>query len=202
MGGVKKIRTLIMSTKKTAADGKKATTIVANDPDDLKGTLKNIGGPMSDHWNNLLANQTIQTLWLKHSDQETRDRQLSATVAAMVGIKPSWWQGPAEGHGGARPRAFRRSGSCGHGRDPGGRVSAEIRGTTLCNCLCTGPRNAEPVRGAVNRAKRQQCRTAAAVCTAERHQALRRAIRTPLSTGATRPRRLSGAGRFQGCCAR
>ena len=79
MGGVKKIKTLIMSTKKTAADGKKATTIVANDPDDLKGTLKNIGGSMSDHWNNLLANQTIQTLWLKHSDQETRDRQLSAT---------------------------------------------------------------------------------------------------------------------------
>jgi hypothetical protein len=77
-----------MSTKKTAADGKKATTIVANDPDDLKGTLKNIGGSMSDHWNNLLANQTIQTLWLKHSDQETRDRQLSATVAAMVGIGP------------------------------------------------------------------------------------------------------------------
>jgi hypothetical protein len=53
-----------------------------------KGTLKNIGGSMSDHWNNLLANQTIQTLWLKHSDQETRDRQLSATVAAMVGIGP------------------------------------------------------------------------------------------------------------------
>jgi hypothetical protein len=53
-----------------------------------KGTLKNIGGSMSDHWNNLLANQTIQTLWLKHSDQETRDRQLSATVAAMVGIRP------------------------------------------------------------------------------------------------------------------
>jgi hypothetical protein len=25
-----------------------------------------------------------------------------------------------------------------HGRDPGGRVSAEIKGTTPCNCLCTG----------------------------------------------------------------
>ena len=77
-----------MKTKKPAVDDKKATTIVANDPDDLKGTLKRIGGSMSDHWNNLLANQTIQTLWLKHSDQETRDRQLSATVAALVGIGP------------------------------------------------------------------------------------------------------------------
>jgi hypothetical protein len=29
-------------------------------------------------------------------------------------------QGPTEGHRGARPRAFRGSGSCGHGRYPGG----------------------------------------------------------------------------------
>jgi hypothetical protein len=27
-------------------------TVVANDPDDLKGTLKDIGGSRSDHWNN------------------------------------------------------------------------------------------------------------------------------------------------------
>jgi hypothetical protein len=77
-----------MSTKKTAADDKKATTVVVNDPDDLKGTLKRIGGSQSDHWNNLLAHQAIQTLWLKHSDQETRYRQMSATVAALVGIGP------------------------------------------------------------------------------------------------------------------
>ena len=77
-----------MSTKKTAADDKKATTVVANDPDDLKGTLKHIGGSKSDHWNGVLANQTIQTLWLKHSDKETSDHQLSATVAGLVGIGP------------------------------------------------------------------------------------------------------------------
>jgi hypothetical protein len=77
-----------MSTKKTAADDKKATTVVANNPDDLKGTLKRFGGSQSDHWNSLLANQAIQTLWLKHSDQETRDRQMSATIAAMGGISP------------------------------------------------------------------------------------------------------------------
>jgi hypothetical protein len=77
-----------MSTKKSAADDKKATTVVANDPDDLKGTLKHIGGSKSDHWNGVLANQTIQTLWLKHSDKETSDHQLSATVAGLVGIGP------------------------------------------------------------------------------------------------------------------
>jgi hypothetical protein len=65
-----------------------ATTVVANDPDDMKGALKNIGGSQSDHWNNLLANQALQALWIKNSDAETRDRQLSATVAAMVGIRP------------------------------------------------------------------------------------------------------------------
>jgi hypothetical protein len=77
-----------MNANKPAVDDKKATTIVANDPDDLEGTLKRFGGSQSDHWNTLLANQAIQTLWLKHSDQETRDRQMSATVAAMGGIGP------------------------------------------------------------------------------------------------------------------
>src|ERR1700730_12995078 len=77
-----------MSTKKPSVDDKKATTIVANDPDDLKGTLKRIGGSQSDHWNNILVNQTIQTLWIKHSEKEAQDRQYGAAVAALVGIGP------------------------------------------------------------------------------------------------------------------
>jgi hypothetical protein len=51
-----------MSTKKQAADTKH-TTVVANDPDDQKGTLKRFGGSQSDHWNNTLANQALNTLW-------------------------------------------------------------------------------------------------------------------------------------------
>src|SRR5262249_52520404 len=78
---------MAMSTKKPAAD-KEATTIVANDSEALKGTRKRIGGSQSDHWNNILANQTVQTLWLKHSDKDTRDRQYRATVAALAGIGP------------------------------------------------------------------------------------------------------------------
>ena len=50
--------------------------------------LKTIGGSRSDHWNNILANQAVQALWLKNSDAEARDKQLSATVAALVGIAP------------------------------------------------------------------------------------------------------------------
>jgi hypothetical protein len=48
-----------MTGKKTATN---PVTVVANDPDDLKGTLKDIGGSRSDHWNNTLANQTLQAL--------------------------------------------------------------------------------------------------------------------------------------------
>src|SRR5262249_43467583 len=65
-----------------------ATTVVADDPDDLKGTLKHIGGSQSDQWNNILFNQTVQTLWLKHSDKDTCDRHYRATVAALIGIGP------------------------------------------------------------------------------------------------------------------
>jgi hypothetical protein len=69
--------------------GKKTElTVVVNDPDDLKGTLKNIGGSRSDHWNNILANQTVQALWVKNSSPEERNKQLSATVAALMGVAP------------------------------------------------------------------------------------------------------------------
>jgi hypothetical protein len=75
-------------TRTKPAEGEKPTTVVANDPDDRKGELKTIGGSQSDHWNNLLANQVVQALWIKNSDVETRDRQLGATVAALVGVGP------------------------------------------------------------------------------------------------------------------
>ena len=76
-----------MSPKKPAKDNE-PTTVVADDPEDRKGALKTIGGSRSDHWNNLLANQAVQALWIKHSDAESRDKQLTATVAALIGIGP------------------------------------------------------------------------------------------------------------------
>jgi hypothetical protein len=75
-------------TRKKPAKGNEPTTVVANDPDDRKGALKTIGGSQSDNWNNTLANQAVQALWVKNSDTKTRDKQLSATVAALVGIAP------------------------------------------------------------------------------------------------------------------
>jgi hypothetical protein len=76
-----------MSAKKPAKD-EKPTTAVVHRPDEWKGELKSIGGSKSDDWNNLLANQAVQALWLKNSDPETRDKQYKATVAALVGIGP------------------------------------------------------------------------------------------------------------------
>jgi hypothetical protein len=75
-----------LSTKKPAANAPK--TVVVGNADDRKGRLKNIGGSQSDHWNNILANQAVQSLWLKNSSPEEREKQLSATVAALAGIGP------------------------------------------------------------------------------------------------------------------
>ena len=77
-----------MTRKKRAGGGKKATIVLANEADDLKGALKHLGGSRSDDWNNILANQAVETLWLKNSNEEARDRQCSATVAALIGIGP------------------------------------------------------------------------------------------------------------------
>jgi hypothetical protein len=77
-----------MMSEKAASGDKKAATVVANDPNDLKGDLKRIGGSQSDHWNNIIANQTIQSLWVKHSNETTLDRQRKATLAALVGLGP------------------------------------------------------------------------------------------------------------------
>jgi hypothetical protein len=76
-----------MSTKKPAKTDNKSTTIQIGDPNDEKGTLKNVGGSRSDHWNNMIANQAVLALWIK-SEKEARDQQFSATVAALVGIGP------------------------------------------------------------------------------------------------------------------
>jgi hypothetical protein len=70
------------------ATGGKVGTIVADDPEDRKGRLKDIGGSQSDQWNNLLANQAMATLWTKNSSSEHREKQLNSTVAALIGIAP------------------------------------------------------------------------------------------------------------------
>lgn len=63
-------------------------TVLTEDPEGWKGRLRNIGGSQSDQWNNTLANQATQALWVKNSSAEECGKQLSATIAALIGIAP------------------------------------------------------------------------------------------------------------------
>lgn len=75
-----------MSARKAAGGSKEATVVIADDPADRRGALKAIVGSQSDKWNNVLANQAAQTLWLKNFNAEARDRQYAATVAGLIGF--------------------------------------------------------------------------------------------------------------------
>jgi hypothetical protein len=67
---------------------KKTRILVAKAPAQQEGKLKLIGGSACDDWNQVLANQTLNTLWVKNSDEATIEQQLAATSAALVGISP------------------------------------------------------------------------------------------------------------------
>jgi hypothetical protein len=76
---------MMTKTKKSP----ESTVVEAHDPSSLPGTLKPIGGSKSDTWNNVIANQTIQTLWRTNSDQEGRKNQVNAAIAGLIGINPN-----------------------------------------------------------------------------------------------------------------
>src|SRR5438874_744640 len=77
-----------MTGKKAAKETKPATVVADERSRAREGRLKQIGGSPSDNWNNVLANQTIQALWLTNSDPEQEKRQRNATIAALIGIGP------------------------------------------------------------------------------------------------------------------
>jgi hypothetical protein len=64
------------------------STVAGDDPHDVKLTLEKVGGSRSNHWNRILASQTVRALWLQHSDPEMQKQQYRATMFAMVGIGP------------------------------------------------------------------------------------------------------------------
>src|SRR4051794_41760257 len=57
-------------------------------PEARRGTLKALGGSSDDDFNNVLANQVAQALWLANSDKDERGRQVQAAVSAMFGVQP------------------------------------------------------------------------------------------------------------------
>jgi hypothetical protein len=64
------------------------SVIEAHDPSSLPGKLKSIGGSKSDTWNNVIANQAVQSVWAKNSNEEQRKNLFNATVAGLIGIAP------------------------------------------------------------------------------------------------------------------
>jgi hypothetical protein len=75
-----------MSTRKS---GKAAPRIIeVTPPEAQRGNLKALGGSNDDDFNNVLANQVIQGLWLANADQDERERQMQAAISAMSGVKP------------------------------------------------------------------------------------------------------------------
>jgi hypothetical protein len=76
-----------MSAKKPVAD-KEPTVLEVHDPAKLRGSLRLIGGSMSDDWNDVIANQAVSALWLRNSDAEQAARQRHATVDALIGVAP------------------------------------------------------------------------------------------------------------------
>ena len=53
-----------------------------------KPELKQIGGSDYDAFNQVLADQTMNALWLGHSDDPARQKQALAATAALMGGKP------------------------------------------------------------------------------------------------------------------
>jgi hypothetical protein len=77
-----------MTEKEPPAGANDAETMGADDPYDLKGLLKRLGGSQSDHWNKVLIDQTVHTLGLNRSDGEARERRHRAALAGLIGIGP------------------------------------------------------------------------------------------------------------------
>src|SRR5689334_11440226 len=69
------------------AGGPAPEVLQVRPPDARRGTLKALGGSSDDNFNNVLANQVVQGLWLANSDEDERGRQLQAAISAMLGVK-------------------------------------------------------------------------------------------------------------------
>ena len=78
-----------MKSDARAPAGNPPNVVTVTDQPDNSGTLKHIGGSKSDEWNNVLINQVGECLWLKNSSAELRQRQVAATIAALVSFKPA-----------------------------------------------------------------------------------------------------------------
>jgi hypothetical protein len=76
-----------MTTQNNRSTSKPKTVKLPNE-NKPSSKLKVIGGSDSDEWNHVLVNQTMQTLWVKHSDDDQQQKLVNATISALKGIEP------------------------------------------------------------------------------------------------------------------
>jgi hypothetical protein len=74
-----------MTKKPTPARKREVLNI---SPEDWKGRIKDLGGSMSDDFNNILINQAYKATWTAHSDDNDKVSQQIAICAALNGIRP------------------------------------------------------------------------------------------------------------------
>ncbi|MFG5121780.1 hypothetical protein [Methylorubrum sp. POS3] len=71
-----------------ATASKDASVLRVSDPAAGSGKLRSIGGSGSDDFNRVVANQVVQSLWLAHTDKESKEQLQSAALATLVSIAP------------------------------------------------------------------------------------------------------------------
>lgn len=71
-----------------SAKTKPPKVVVVKIPPPQSGKGKPFGGSESDAFNRNLADQTLKSLWVAHSDSAALDEQYQAALTAMMGIGP------------------------------------------------------------------------------------------------------------------
>ncbi|MDN3575017.1 hypothetical protein [Methylobacterium longum] len=77
-----------LKRKPGAAAPREAPVPQVSGPAAATGKLRAIGGSGSDAFNRVIADQTVQSLWLGNADKEGRDKLRSAALATLVSIVP------------------------------------------------------------------------------------------------------------------
>jgi hypothetical protein len=57
-------------------------------PEEQRGVLRSVSGSQYDDFSETLFHQVVEALWQANSDSDEHTRQVRATLAAMMGMKP------------------------------------------------------------------------------------------------------------------
>jgi hypothetical protein len=64
------------------------TPPVDDSANDLRQALLLLGGSKSEEWNNTLANQALDCVWIRDPDEAAKAQQLTAALSGVAGVDP------------------------------------------------------------------------------------------------------------------